>query len=248
MKERSKAFLEQHNQQQIQYFESSFKKTMQPAEGTQYINRQVDEFVSFSGITKDERLLDVGCGIGRYTLPLARRGFRIEGLDLTQGLLDQLHQHDGGRFNIPLYRADVLYPPDELIGQFDALVGFFTLHHLHDIPGCFKAMTRLLKPSGRIIFLEPNALNPLYYIQMAITPTMTWEGDGGLIYMRRNYVFRAMRDAGLVDLQLKRFGFFPPAIVNHPAGARLERILERFPLWRPVLPFQLFMGRLQPGK
>lgn len=244
MNEPSKAYLEQHNQQQIDYFANNYKQTMQPAEGTYYTNRQVDELLSFANIGKDELILDVGCGIGRYTLPIARRGYTIEGLDLTQALLDQLQQHAGDSLHVPTYCADVMFPPDELIGRYDVLVGFFTLHHLHDIPGCYKAMTRLLKPGGRIVFLEPNAFNPLYYLQIAITPRMTWQGDGGIVYMRQGYLFRAMRDAGLTDLQVQRFGFFPPAISNQPAGAKIERVLEAFPLWRPLLPFQMFMGRL----
>ena len=231
-----------HNEYQIDYFEQNYKKTMQPAVGTPYSNRQVDELVQYANLQKDELILDVGCGIGRYTLPLAERGFNVEGLDLTQGLLDQLHEHDGGRYNISLYCADVLNPPEELVGKYDVLVGFFTLHHLHDIHACYASMINLLKPGGRIIFLEPNAYNPLYYVQIALTPRMTWDGDGGVRLMRRGYIFDAMEKAGFENLSIERFGFFPPMIVNRPGGQTVESIFESIPIWKPILPFQMFMG------
>ena len=58
-------------------------------------------------------------------------------------------------------------------------------------------MRQLVKPGGRVAFLEPNPLNPLYYIQMAVMPGMSWEGDGGIVRMRPRRVLGAMQAAGL---------------------------------------------------
>ncbi|HLL83694.1 MAG TPA: class I SAM-dependent methyltransferase [Longimicrobium sp.] len=230
--------LREHNRQQIDYFERTLKRTMVPAE-TPYVRRHVEELVAFAGLGPDDRVLEVGCGMGRYTLPLARRGVNVEGLDLAPGLLERLREYAGG-LEIPLHCADIIDHPAELKGRFDAVVGFFTLHHLHDLDLCFAAMAQLVRPGGRIVFLEPNAYNPLYYIQILATPRMTWEGDGGIVQMRRHPVFGAMRRAGLEKQLLRRFGFFPPFLANRPGGAAAERVLERVPLWRAALPFQLF--------
>jgi hypothetical protein len=48
-------------------------------------------------------------------------------------LLERLREFDGGRHGLPLYSGDVLNHPPELDGQFDVVVGLFTLHHLHDL-------------------------------------------------------------------------------------------------------------------
>lgn len=219
-----------HNAAQRRYF-SALKPNMMPQD-TPYIRRHVAEMLSFAAITPDDRVLEVGCGMGRYTLPLADAGVRIEGLDLYAQLQSK---------TVPFHEVDVLNAPAGMHGAFDAVIGFFTLHHLHDLELSFAAMAKLVKPGGRIAFLEPNALNPLYYLQIAITPGMTWEGDRGIVDMRKGRVFRAMRSAGLQDLRVRRFGFFPPFVANTSAGAKAERVFEKIAL-RPMLPFQLFGG------
>lgn len=243
MRPPSPAALEDHNRRQRSYFDRIVKPTMVPVD-TPYLRRHVEELVRFGGVRSGQRLLEVGCGMGRYTLILAGRGLQVEGLDLSPVLLERLRSYNGGRFQIPLHCADVLQPPPELEGRFDAVAGFFTLHHLHDLEGCFTAMARLLHPGGRIVFLEPNPYNPLYYVQILVTPGMTWEGDGGILRMRRGLVLGAMERVGFGELAMRRFGFFPPFLANRPWGSRIESILEGVPFWRAVLPFQLFRGTL----
>ncbi len=235
--------LARHNAGQRRYFESDIKSTMVPRD-TPYLNRHVDEIMRAAAIGPGDRVLEVGCGMGRYTLLLAERGVRVEGFDLTPFMLERLADYAGGRFEIPLHLGDAADPPPELHGQFDAVIGLFALHHMQEIPTVLRSLALLLRPGGRLAFCEPNPLNPLYYVQIAARPGMTWEGDGGIVRVRRAPIERALRDAGLTDVYWRRFGFFPPFLANGEVGRRLERPLESFPLWRPALPFQLFGGRL----
>lgn len=38
-------------------------------------------------ISKDDKILDLACGYGRLTIPLAKLGYNIEGLDLSPDLI-----------------------------------------------------------------------------------------------------------------------------------------------------------------
>lgn len=232
---------DEHNSRQKRYFEQSVKPTMVPADSP-YLKRHINKLLSFANISAGERVLEAGCGMGRYTLILARQGIKVEGMDISPVLLDKMRTYAGVGFDIPLYCADVLQFPSELEGRFDAVIGFFTLHHFHNLTKCFEAMTSLLKPGGRIVFLEPNPFNPLYYIQILITPGMTWQGDKGILSMRPDLIFKAMKSAGLSRLTMTRFGFFPPFIANLKWGQKFEKVLESIPLWSFLLPFQLFKG------
>lgn len=235
-----------HNADQRRYFERAPKRTMIPRP-SRYLSRHIDELLSAAEIVPTDRVLEVGCGMGRYTLRLAERGIAIEGLDLSPVLLAQLAGYAGGTRPIPLHCADALDPPAELHGSFDVVVALFTLHHMYDPAAAMASMARLLRPGGRAAFVEPNPLNPLYYAQIAARPGMSWVGDGGIIKIRRRPMIGGLARAGFTDLYWRRFGFFPPGLTEGPLRG-LERPLEGFGPWRSLLPFQIFGGRLaSPG-
>jgi SAM-dependent methyltransferase len=166
----------------------------------------------------------------------------VEGLDLSPLLLERLRAFDRGRFEIPLHCGDVLDPPSGLERGFDAVVGLFALHHMHDLRGCLASMAELARPGAPIAFLEPNPLNPSYYLQMALRPGMSWQGDRGIVRMRRRILFDAMAQARIEAPRLCRFGAFPPALANRPGGARLEEVIARR-LPKAMRAFQLVGGR-----
>lgn len=230
-----------HNETQREYFASRVPPTMVPRD-TPYVQRQIDQLLGAIALAPDARVLEIGCGMGRYTIPMAKRGVAVEGLDLTPELLERLRSFEGGE-TVPLHCADILDAPPAVHGAFDAVVGFFMLHHLHDLEGSFAAVARLLKPEGRVAFVEPNPFNPLYYMQITLSPGMTWKGDKGILEMRRGLISEAMRRGGLELTGVKRFGFFPPFLANRGPAQRIERMIESIGLLEPVLPFQLFSGR-----
>ncbi len=231
--------IDAHNLFQQQYFEGAIKRSITP-KSSRHLERQIDEMTRFASIAPGDRVLEIGCGMGRCTLPLVNRGLRVEGLDLSPALLERLRTFNRGRGEIPLHCADILHAPAALTGAFDVLLGVFVLHHLKNLDDSFAAMRRLLKPHGRMVFLEANAYNPLFYLQIALTKGMTWEGDKGIAQMRPGRIFRAMSGAGLQRLEIRRFGFLPSSLADRAWGPSIDALLERVPLWRPILPFQLF--------
>lgn len=62
------------------------------------------------------RALDLGCGRGRYTVELARRGWEAVGLDYVPAAIDAAHRSDTN--SIRYVVGDVTKPPDN-IGTFD---------------------------------------------------------------------------------------------------------------------------------
>lgn len=127
---------------------------------------------------------------------------------------------------------------------FDRIVGFFVLHHLIDFDQVFLALSRILRPGGRIAFCEPVAWNPLYYLQIALTPGMRFAGEPSITSMRPGVIFPALARAGFVDTQSHSYGYFPPLIRNLAWGETLERWLDAKPLVPFPNAFQLFTARL----
>jgi 2-polyprenyl-3-methyl-5-hydroxy-6-metoxy-1,4-benzoquinol methylase len=231
--------IEAYNSFQRDYCENAISRTIVPRR-SRHITRQLDETMRAAAVSSADRVLEVGCGMGRFTLMLAERGVRVEGLDLSGELLNRLRVSNGARFDIPLYRADALEPPAALRDSFDLVVGFFVLHHLKDVHGAVKSMSGMLKPGGRLVLLDANGWNPLFYLQMLMMRGMTWRGDKGMAQMRPAVVFGAMRNAGLSRLTVSRFGFLPAFVVDRLWGSRLDLAMERLPLPDVCHAFQIF--------
>lgn len=227
-----------HNRQQLEYFGSKVKKTMIPVESP-YVLNHISHFLNFTDLFGKQDILEVGCGMGKFTFPLLKAGCKITGLDISPFLLQKFLEHNAGRFNTPLICSDILEIPEEYNERFDKVIGFFALHHFHHLETYFQAMARVLKPGGEIIFVEPNAYNPLYYFQIFFTPGMSWKGDKGVAQMRPKLFERAAKYANLKMEKTTRYGFFPPFIANKPSGLKLDRFLEKQKILNPILPFQL---------
>jgi SAM-dependent methyltransferase len=207
---------------------------------SRYLDRHVDKVVEWGRLVPGEEILEVGCGMGRYTLLFLERGFNVSGIDLSEGLLERLRKFNADRYPLTLYCEDIGLAAGRIQRQFDAVIGLFTLHHMHDLDRTFQGVRSLLKPGGRIVFLEPNPWSPLYYVQILFTPKMKWFMERGMLRLKRKAVLELLGKAGFIRFTHDRFGFFPPFVVNAKIGPFLERRLEKISMAKPFLPFQIF--------
>jgi ubiquinone/menaquinone biosynthesis C-methylase UbiE len=101
------------------------------------------------------RLLDLGCGTG-FIIDLAKDLFeRIDGVDVTQAMLDRVDVRSG---NIRLQRCAAENLPFPA-ATFDVVTAYAFLHHLEDYSKVLGEAFRVLKPGGGMyIDLEPNKL------------------------------------------------------------------------------------------
>ncbi len=101
------------------------------------------------------RLLDLGCGTG-FIIDLAKELFdAIDGVDITQAMLDRVDLSSG---NVRLHRcvAEALPFAD---ATFDVVSAYAFVHHLKDYSKALREALRVLKPGGGFyIDLEPNRL------------------------------------------------------------------------------------------
>lgn len=240
MEDSKNIFVEKHNLDQISYYDRTNKKTMIP-NCSKYVVDQINQFIEVSKIQSSDKILEIGCGMGKYTFPLLERGYQITGIDLSPYLLDQLRSYNDGRFSISLFNCDILETPRHVDEKFDFIIGFMVLHHLHQIPLSFEVMHKLLKPGGRLVFLEPNAWNLLYYLQIAFTPGMKWKSEKGIVNMRQQVIKKSAKTAGFNNLEIHHFGFFPPFIKNTTRGNNLEKAISKIRFIDPIRPFQIFV-------
>jgi SAM-dependent methyltransferase len=103
------------------------------------------------------RVLDVGTGPGTSARELARGApaARVVGLDLSARMLERARR----RLALPLVRGDALRLPFR-DGAFDGVAGHSLLYLLDDPGAAVAEAARVLRPGGRVAFLEPAAGPP----------------------------------------------------------------------------------------
>jgi SAM-dependent methyltransferase len=98
-------------------------------------------------------VLDVPCGFGRHTVPLARAGYRAVGVDRSPALLAEAQRRAAGERWPKLVRADYRELPFAE-AAFDAAVCLFTsLGYLGDEQDArvLAEIGRVLRPGGRLV-------------------------------------------------------------------------------------------------
>jgi ubiquinone/menaquinone biosynthesis C-methylase UbiE len=106
-----------------------------------------------SGCPDGGELLDVPCGFGRHSIPLARAGFRVTGVDRSDALLAEARRRTGHERWPKLVHADYRELPFA-DASFDAAVNLFSsLGYLGDDEDT-KALAeigRVLRPGARLV-------------------------------------------------------------------------------------------------
>jgi SAM-dependent methyltransferase len=112
------------------------------------------------GLPRNARVLDVGCGEGRYARALVAMGYRVTGVDLSASMLEAAAAASADLPGTPTYvRCDMRDLP--FFEQFDGAVSLFTSFgyfddRVEDLRQ-LSAVRRALVPGGRFVIDVGNA-------------------------------------------------------------------------------------------
>ncbi|WP_313551306.1 class I SAM-dependent methyltransferase [Pseudomonas sp.] len=101
--------------------------------------------------------LDVGCGRGEWLEVLIDNGFKAQGIDLDDGMLEACHA-----LNLPAEHGDALMVLQEMEDESQTVIsGFHIAEHIpfEDLQRLVAQALRVLKPAGLMILETPNAEN-----------------------------------------------------------------------------------------
>ena len=101
--------------------------------------------------------LDIGCGGGLVTEPLARMGASVEGLDAGEKVIEVARAHAMAQgLSIRYTAGDVVPFAAEREAHYDFITCLEVIEHVADIPAFLQSIRRMLKPGGLLIFSTPN--------------------------------------------------------------------------------------------
>ena len=147
------------------------------------------------------RILDVGCGTGRHAIELARRGYRVTGIDLSEAQLRRAREKAAeAGVDVDFQRHDARdLPFDE---EFDAAImmceGGFPLMETDEMNfAILQSVTKALLSPATFIFTTLNGLFPLFHSVEKLGKDTALEGNA--TYRDNRFDLMTFRDHNVTE-------------------------------------------------
>ncbi len=152
---------------------------------------------------KSLKILDVGCGTGRHSIELTKRGFDVTGIDLSESQLARAREKAGSNnLKIDFRKEDARNLP--FSDEFDVAImlceGGFPLMETDEMNyGILRSVTKSLKKDGKFIFTTLNGLFPLYHSVEEFCGSAT--GNGNATYRNNTFDLMTFRDHNITEFE-----------------------------------------------
>jgi len=130
---------------------------------------------------KSSKILDIGCGTGRHSIELSKRGYTITGIDLSESLLKRAREKASEEdLQIIFQKYDARKLP--FLNEFDLVImlceGAFPLMETDEMNyQILQNAANALKTNGKLIFTTLNGLFPLFHSVKEFLASETKEGN-----------------------------------------------------------------------
>lgn len=190
-------------------------------------------------------VVELGCGTGELSYELSKKiNGRIVGIDICEPFIDQArksYQKENLQYMVK-HLGKSSWIEEIARKDVDYIVGNGILHHLYYKLDEFLPQMRMnLAPSGKIIFWEPNLLNPYVYLIFTfpfLRKVAKLEPDE--MAFSANFIAKKLSEAGFKKVNVEYRDFLLPNIptILVPTVIFLGDIFER------IFPFKLLSQSL----
>jgi len=137
----------------------------------EHYHRDDKSLKPFGGLS----LLDIGCGGGLVSEPMARMGFTVLGADASEKNVKTASAHAAGAGLVLDYRAVTAEALAEEGARFDVILNMEVVEHVADLGGFLRACGALLKPGGFMLVATLNrTLKSLALAKIGVEYVLRW--------------------------------------------------------------------------
>ena len=152
---------------------------------------------------KSLKVLDVGCGTGRHSIELSKRGYSVTGIDLSELQLARAREKAiQNNLKIDFQKHDARNLP--FSSEFNIAImiceGAFPLMETDEMNfEILKNVTKSLKEGGKFIFTTLNGLFPLYHSVEEFCDSTVDEGNA--TYRSNTFDLMTFRDHNITEVE-----------------------------------------------
>ena len=159
----------------------------------------IEKEVNFN---KSTGILDIGCGTGRHSIELSKRGYTVTGIDLSESQLKQARfKASRQNLEIDFQKQDArnLNYLDEIELVIMLCEGAFPLMETDEMNfQILQNAANALKPTGKLIFTTLNGLFPLFHSVKDFLESETKEGNA--TYSNNSFDLMTFRDHNITEV------------------------------------------------
>src|SRR5439155_12418932 len=198
------------------------------------LKRRVDYIVSQFDTSKPNDILEIGCGMGIMADMIAQKTeSNILGIDLCVPFIQHAQRYFP-RSNLSFAVMDFNKPGDFNGRQFDHIIGNGILHHLYfQLDEALTTIKKLLKPGGKIIFLEPNIYNPYCWVIFSF-PFFRKKAhlEPAEMAFSKSFITKKLHSVGYENIKVEYRDFLLPGIPRFLVNPSIAvgALAERIPL------------------
>jgi SAM-dependent methyltransferase len=204
-------------------------------------DRRAKYFVEVAKIKKSDKVLEIGCGTGLFTGKVFElSGANITATDLSEDLLN-LAKAKNPNATFMVDDAMKMSFSDE---SFDVVFGSSVLHHL-EMDIALKEIYRVLKKGGRMVFAEPNMINPQILVQKNVPYIKEKLGDSPDETAIIRWKFKKMmQDSGFLNVTIFPYDFLHPYTPKPLIGVvnSIGKMVEKIPLFKEIAGSVIIYG------
>jgi len=189
-----------------QWYESLFEDYAQKYDQENFVQGTLGEcdFIEKElSFDRSLKILDVGCGTGRHSIELTKRGYKVTGIDLSDSQLARAREKAAREgLNIEFRKHDARDLP--FSNEFDLAImlceGGFPLMETDEMNfEILKSVTKSLKEQGKFIFTTLNGLFPLFNSVEEFGVSTHEEGNA--TYRNNSFDLMTFRDHNITEFE-----------------------------------------------